>query len=48
MITLKYLTGIGDSTEVVIGPFLAVSKRLKDGDKIKQMEKKEEPEKKED
>lgn len=39
---IEILTGIGDSTEVVTGPFLAVSKRLKDGDAIKQMKKKEE------
>jgi HlyD family secretion protein len=32
---IEILTGIKDSTEVVIGPFLAVSKRLKDGDKIR-------------
>lgn len=44
---IEILTGISDSTEVVTGPFLAVSKRLKDGDKIRLMEKKE-PEKKED
>jgi HlyD family secretion protein len=30
---------------VITGPFLAVSKRLKEGDKVRQMEKKE-PEKK--
>ena len=42
---IEILSGITDSTEVVIGPFLAVSKRLKDGEKIRQMEKKE-PEKK--
>lgn len=45
---IEILSGISDSTEVVIGPFLAVSKRLKDGDKIRQMEKKKEPEKKDD
>jgi HlyD family secretion protein len=45
---IEILSGISDSTEVVVGPFLAVSKRLKDGDKVKQMEKKKEPEKKED
>ena len=45
---IEILSGISDSTEVVIGPFLAVSKRLKDGEKIRQMEKKKEPEKKED
>lgn len=42
---IEILSGIGDSTEVVTGPFLAVSKRLKDGEKIRKMEKKE-PEKK--
>ncbi|MBA4053689.1 MAG: efflux transporter periplasmic adaptor subunit [Marivirga sp.] len=42
---IEILSGISDSTEVVIGPFLAVSKRLKDGEKIKKIEKKE-PEKK--
>lgn len=45
---IEILSGISDSTEVVTGPFLAVSKRLKDGDKVRQMEKKKEPEKKED
>jgi len=42
---IEILSGIADSTEVVTGPFLAVSKRLKDGDKIRKLEKKE-PEKK--
>ncbi|MEJ7645399.1 MAG: efflux RND transporter periplasmic adaptor subunit [Chryseolinea sp.] len=42
---IEIVTGISDSTQVVTGPFLAVSKRLKEGDKIKQLEKKE-PEKK--
>jgi len=42
---IEILSGINDSTEVVAGPFLAVSKRLKDGDKIRKLEKKE-PEKK--
>ena len=42
---IEILSGINDSTEVVSGPFLAVSKRLKDGDKIRKLEKKE-PEKK--
>ncbi len=32
---IEILTDLKDSTEVVIGPFLAVSKRLKDGDKIR-------------
>lgn len=38
---IEILSGISDSTEVVKGPFLVVSKRLKDGDKIRQAEKKE-------
>lgn len=38
---IEIVTGVSDSTEVVTGPFLAVSKRLKDGDKIKQAEKKD-------
>lgn len=43
---IEILSGINVDQEVVIGPFLAVSKRLKDGDKIKLLVKKEE--KKED
>lgn len=39
---IEILSGISDSTEVVTGPFLVVSKRLKDGDKIRKAEKKEE------
>jgi HlyD family secretion protein len=39
---IEIVSGISDSTEVVTGPFLAVSKRLKDGDKIRKQEKKEE------
>ena len=46
---IEITEGIQDSTEVVIGPFLAVSKRLKEGDKIrlkvKEDEKKEEKDK---
>jgi HlyD family secretion protein len=42
---IEILSGISDSTEVITGPFLAVSKRLKDGDKVRRLEKKE-PEKK--
>ncbi|MEO8472550.1 MAG: efflux RND transporter periplasmic adaptor subunit [Chryseolinea sp.] len=38
---IEIVSGIGDSAEVVSGPFLAVSKRLKEGDKIKQLEKKD-------
>jgi HlyD family secretion protein len=36
---IEILSGISDSTEVVTGPFLVVSKRLKAGDKIRKMEK---------
>jgi HlyD family secretion protein len=32
---IEIVDGLKDSTEVVIGPFLAVSKRLKEGDKIR-------------
>lgn len=39
---IEILSGIKDSVEVVSGPFLVVSKRLKDGDKIRRLEKKEE------
>ncbi len=48
---IEILSGLGDSTEVVTGPFLVVSKRLKDGDKIVQAKKpdtKKEEEKKKD
>jgi HlyD family secretion protein len=40
---IEITSGISDTTEVVKGPYSAVSKRLKDGDKIIKME---EPEKK--
>ena len=42
---IEILSGVSDSSEVITGPFLAVSKRLKEGDKIRKAEKKE-PEKK--
>lgn len=42
---IEIITGIKDSTEVVIGPFLAVSKRLKDGDKIRLKPKEEKKDK---
>ena len=42
---IEIVSGIGDSSEVVTGPFLAVSKRLKEGDKIKQLVKKDETKK---
>ncbi len=38
---IEILSGVNDSTEVITGPFLAVSKRLKDGEKIRTTEKKE-------
>ena len=38
---IEIITGIADSAEVVTGPFLVVSKRLKDGDGIRLMEKKD-------
>ncbi len=38
---IEITSGISDSTEVVTGPFLIVSKRLNEGDKIKKAEKKE-------
>ncbi len=43
---IEILEGLSDSSEVVTGPFLVVSKRLKDGEKIKAMEKGKEEEKK--
>ncbi len=39
---IEIISGLTASDEVVTGPFLVVSKRLKDGDEIKLMEKKEE------
>jgi HlyD family secretion protein len=42
---IEILSGLSDSSEVVKGPFLAVTERLKDGDKIKEMQK---PEKKDE
>ena len=42
---IEILSGVSDSTEVITGPYLAISKRLKDGEKIRKMEKKEEPKK---
>lgn len=35
---IEILSGVSDTVEVVKGPFLAVSKRLKDGDKIRPAE----------
>lgn len=42
---IEILSGLSDSTEIVTGPFLVVSKRLKDGEKIRKAEKKDEPKK---
>ncbi len=39
---IEIVSGLKDSTEVVTGPFLVVSKRLKDGEKIVVAKKKEE------
>jgi HlyD family secretion protein len=39
---IEIVSGIKDSVEVITGPFLVVSKRLKDGEKIRPQEKKEE------
>jgi HlyD family secretion protein len=36
---IEIISGIGEGEEVVTGPFLVVSKRLKDGDKVKEMKK---------
>ena len=44
---IEILSGLKEGMEVVTGPFLAVSKRLKDGDKIKLKEKEQEKDKKE-
>ncbi len=38
---IEITSGIPDSAEVVTGPFLVVSKKLKDGDKIRPMKKEE-------
>ncbi len=42
---IEILSGLEDNTEIVTGPFLVVSKRLKDGDEIKLLEKKEKEDK---
>lgn len=39
---IEILSGISDTTQVVTGPFLIVSKRLKDGDPVKEVEEKDE------
>ena len=38
---IEIVSGIADSVEIVTGPFLVVSKRLKDGEKIVQAKKKD-------
>ncbi|MEI9922061.1 MAG: efflux RND transporter periplasmic adaptor subunit [Bacteroidota bacterium] len=42
---IEILSGIDETKEVVVGPFLVVSKRLKDGDKITAVKKDEGPKK---
>lgn len=42
---IEILTGISDSVEVITGPFLVVSKRLKNGDKVKLAKKEEKKDK---
>ncbi|MEO1256198.1 MAG: efflux transporter periplasmic adaptor subunit, partial [Bacteroidota bacterium] len=39
---IEIVSGIDESTEVISGPFLAVSKRLKDGDDVEAKGRKEE------
>lgn len=36
---IEIVSGLSDSSQVVVGPFLVVSKRLKDGDKITEVKK---------
>jgi HlyD family secretion protein len=43
---IEIIEGIKDSTEVITGPFLAVSKRLKEGDKVRVKPKEDKPENK--
>lgn len=42
---IEILSDMSDSTEVITGPFLVVSSRLKEGDKVRSAPKKEEPKK---
>jgi len=37
---IEIITELDDSVKVIVGPFIAVSKRLKDGDSVKEEEKK--------
>jgi len=39
---IEIISGLSDSTQIVTGPFLVVSKRLKEGDKIKELKKTDE------
>jgi HlyD family secretion protein len=39
---IEILSGVTDSAQVVTGPFLVVSKRLKEGDKLKELKKSDE------
>lgn len=39
---IEILSDLSDSTEVITGPFLVVSNRLKEGDKVRQAKKKQE------
>ncbi len=45
---IEILSGISDSSVVITGPFLIVSKRIKDGDKVRATEKKEDKKKEDD
>ena len=45
---IEIISGLNDSSVVINGPFLAVSKRIKDGDKVRATEKKEEKKKDDD
>ncbi|WP_276374680.1 efflux RND transporter periplasmic adaptor subunit [Chryseolinea sp. H1M3-3] len=42
---IEILSGVTEGMEIITGPFTAVSKRLKDGDKVKPMKKPEEDKK---
>jgi len=42
---IEIISGLSDSTEVITGPFLVVSKRLKEGDKIKMAKKEDKKDK---
>ena len=42
---IEILSELSDSTEVITGPYLVVSTRLKEGDKVRPLEKKDEPRK---